>query len=110
MARFIGNIGYAEYVDKGDGVFAEKIVERRARGYVTRVARRWETTENLNDDLVMSHEFSIVMDAYALQNFVNIRYVVWGGARWRVNYIEARRPRLALAVGKVYNGPAPEAP
>ena len=110
MARFSGKIGYATYEETTEGVFAEKILEVKARGDVNRVARRWETAESLNDDLVMSHEFSVVLDSTLAQNFANIRYVVWGGARWRVNYVEVRRPRLILTVGKVFNGPEAQAP
>ena len=110
MTRFVGMLGYADYVETADGVFEEQIVEKKAIGDANRIARRWETSENLNDDLVASHEFSVMMDAYASQNFTNIRYVVWGGKRWRVNYIEVRRPRLTLTVGKVYNGPTPASP
>ena len=107
MARFVGMLGYADYVETADGVFEEQIVERKAIGDANRIARRWETSENLNDDLVASHEFSVMMDTYASQNFTNI---VWGGKRWRVNDVEVRRPRLSLTVGKVYNGPTPASP
>lgn len=105
MAKWRGKIGYAVTKETRRGVFTQVIVERQATGDLERVARRYEASENLNDDLVMSHQISIVMDPVILQNFANIRYVYFGGVRWRISYAEVRRPRLILTIGKVYNGP-----
>ena len=57
-----------------------------------------------NDDIAFENNFSIVADAYAYENFANMRYVVWNGSKWRVTNVEVRRPRLILTVGKVWNG------
>lgn len=107
MAKFYGVVGYAGIVDKGHGVFEEEIVsERMYRGDVTRIVRRFENGESLNDNLTVSNEISIVADAYAYEHFYNIRYVQWSGARWKVSNVEVQRPRLILSIGGVYNGPA----
>lgn len=110
MAKWRGRIGYAVDFETAPGVWRQKIVERMATGDLERVARRYESTENLNDDLVMSHQISVILDAYMSQHFATIKYVWWGGARWRVNYVEVRHPRLTLTIGKVYNGPTAETP
>ena len=55
----------------------------------------------------ISNEITILADAYAFQNYQNIRYAEVMGARWKVNYVEVQYPRLRLTLGGVYNGPIP---
>lgn len=112
MAKYCGMIGYAEQVDRGDGVFVETIVERIAYGDVIRNMKRDEPGAGLNDDLKLQNEISIVADPYAWQHFHLLRYVTFMGARWKVSSVEEAYPRLNLSIGGVYNGtgPAPETP
>lgn len=103
MARFFGKVGFQVY-DESTGVFAEDIVERDYRGDITRNVSKWESGENLNDDLNVMNDISIVADPFAYQNFQCIRYVVFMGAKWKVKSVEVSRPRLNLSIGGVYNG------
>lgn len=105
MAKYHDVIGYANTENKGNGVWELlPIVEREYFGDVIRNTRRLENGENLNDNLRVGNSISIIADAYAYENFFNIRYAKWMGILWRVESIEVQRPRLILTLGGVYNG------
>lgn len=104
MAKYYGKIGYVETVETAPSVWTEQITERSYYGDVLRNTRKYQNSENLNDNLEVSNELSILSDPYALQNFHAIRYVHWMGSRWKVSSVEVRYPRLILTIGGVYNG------
>lgn len=104
MNKFYGKIGYAILTETVPGVWVEQIVERSYYGDVIRNIRRLQSSENLNDDINVSNEISIVADAFANQNFHSMRYVEYMGTKWKVSSIEVKYPRLILSIGGVYNG------
>lgn len=104
MAKFYGKIGYAEASETSPGVWTDGITERNYTGDVIKNTRRWQSSENLNDDLVINNTISILADPFAYQHFHSIKYVEWMGALWKVTNIEVQRPRLILTIGGVYNG------
>lgn len=104
MAKFCGVIGFAVTAETVPGVYEEQIIERRYYGDLNRNSRRLQSSENLNDNINVSNEISIVADPYASQNFHAIRYVGFMGAKWKVNLVDVQYPRLILTLGGVYNG------
>lgn len=104
MAKFYGNIGYAETVQTTPGVWEEKITERPYFGDLIRNTRALQSSDQLNDDINISNEISIVADPFANQNFHLMRYVEFMGAKWKITNVEVKYPRLILTVGGVYNG------
>ena len=104
MAKFYGPIGYAESIEKEPGVWEDLITERGYFGELIRNTRRLETSNNLNDNINVSNEISIVADEFANQHFNSMRYVEFAGVKWKITSIEVRHPRLILTVGGVYNG------
>lgn len=104
MNKFYGKIGYAITKETTPGVWVERIVERSYYGDVIRNIRRLQSSENLNDNINVSNEISIVADAFANQNFHSMRYVEYMGTKWKVSSIEVKYPRLILSIGGVYNG------
>lgn len=110
MARFFGEIGYGESVEKpaGSGVYVDHITEREYYGDVIRNTRRLEEGEGLNKDISVGNSISVVADEYANEHFHAIRYIRWAGALWEVTSVEVRAPRLILNLGDVYNGPTPD--
>lgn len=109
MAKFYGAVGYGITEETKPGVWQPKVVERMLYGDILANTRRWQESENQNDDLVLSNRFSLVADAYVLEHFFNIRYIRYMGTRWKVTSVDAsQRPRLIFTVGGVYNGPVPD--
>ena len=105
MAKFRGVVGFAETVEKTPGIHVEEIVERRYSGDLHRNLRRLESSGNINDNINISNEISILADAYAFHHFHAMRYVEFEGAKWKVSSVDAtKRPRLVLTLGGLYNG------
>lgn len=105
MAKFYGAIGYAETTETDPGVWEEQIVERNYYGELIRNSRRLQSADQLNDNINIANEISIVADPYAYDHFYAMRYVTYMGTRWKITNVEVKYPRLILSVGGVYNGP-----
>lgn len=104
MAKFYGPIGFAVQVESSPGVWTEDIIERNYFGDVIRNTRRLQSDSQVNDNITVTNEISIVADPYASQNFHAIRYVKFMGTKWKVSTADVQYPRLILTLGGVYNG------
>lgn len=104
MAKFYGPIGFAVQAESSPGVWTEDITERKYFGDVIRNTRRLQSDSQVNDNITVSNEISIVADPYANQNFHAIRYVEFMGTKWKVSTVDVQYPRLILTLGGVYNG------
>lgn len=104
MAKYYGEIGFADTVETSPGIWEEKIIIRRYAGDVTRNTRRYNTVnDQINDNLNISNDISIVADPYASQNFHKIRYITYMGSKWKINNVEVNFPRLILHISDIYN-------
>ena len=104
MAKFYGAIGFAEMVEIRPGVYQEQITEYFYYCDLNRNSRRLQPTDQLNDNVIITNEVSIIADPHANGNFHSIRYVKFSGTKWKVTNIEVQYPRLILTLGGVYNG------
>lgn len=104
MAKFFGKIGYVMETETAPGVWTNEPIERSYKGDLIQNRNRVQTSINLNDNLVVSNEVSIVSDPFAMENFHWIRYVKFMGAKWKVTGVKVNYPRLILSLGDVYNG------
>lgn len=104
MAKWYGAIGYAETVEVRPGVKEEQITELNYFGDLVRNSRRLMSTDQLNDNINVANEISILADPFAEQNFHNMRYVEFMGAKWKISNVDVQRPRLILTLGGLYNG------
>lgn len=103
MAKWYGEIGYAETVQTKPGVWEEQITKRNYYGEVIRNTRRLQSANQLNDNINVSNEISIVADPFAYQNFHSMHYVEFMGTKWKITNVEVQYPRLILELGGVYN-------
>lgn len=104
MAKYYGVIGYAETVETAPGVYEEQITERNYYGELVRNTRRLQTSDQINDNINIANEISIIADPFATQNFHAMRYIEFMGAKWKITNVEVRYPRLILTIGGLYNG------
>ena len=104
MGKWYGKIGFAETVKTKPGVWEELITEKEYFGDLTRNTRRLQSSSQLNDDINIANEISIVADPFANQNFHSMRYIEFMGAKWKISNVEVQYPRLILTVGGLYNG------
>lgn len=103
MAKYFGVIGYAEPVETSPGVWEDNFVERNYYGDVIRNTRSLQSSGNLNDNINISNEISIVSDPYANKNFHAMRYLEWMGTKWKITNVEVSYPRLILTLGGIFN-------
>lgn len=103
MAKVYVKVGYADTVETAPGVLEEQITERDYYGELLRNSRRLQTASQVNDDINISNEISILSDPYAIQNFHSMRYAEFMGAKWKIPTVEVQYPRLILSLGGVYN-------
>ena len=104
MAKWYGEIGFAETVETKPGVWVEQITSRNYYGDTVRNSRRLQSANQLNDNINISNQISIVADPYANNNFHSMRYAEFMGTKWKVTNVEVQYPRLILTIGGIYNG------
>lgn len=103
MAKFHGMIGYAETVDRGDGIHEEQFTERKCSGDLLQNSRRLDSSDKVNDDISIANEISILANPYAVQNFHSMRYAEFMGTKWKIISVRVSYPRLILTLGGVWN-------
>lgn len=104
MSKFYGEIGYAVTKETAPGVYTETVEKRSYHGDLLRNSRSMQSSGQVNDNINISNEISIVADPFAMENFHSMLYVNYMGANWKVSNVEVRYPRLILTIGGVYNG------
>ena len=103
MAKFYGSIGYAETVETSPGVWKEQITKREYFGELVRNTRKLQTADQVNDNININNEVSIIADPYAISNFHSMLYAEFMGTKWKISNVEVKYPRLILTLGGVYN-------
>lgn len=102
--KYCGEVGFLDTVETSPGIWEEVITTRVYRGDITRCSRRIVAAESqINDNIQISNDISIISDMYALDNFFKIKYVTYMGSKWKVNNVEVQHPRLILHIGDLYN-------
>ena len=104
MAKWFGKVGYAIPTEVTPGVWEDVITEHNYCGDINRNLDRLQSSEQLNDNVKIENEISIVADQFAIQNFYAIRYVVYEGIKLKISSVQVSYPRLILSLGGVYNG------
>lgn len=104
MAKFYGPVGYVVDEEEAPDVIVEKPVEKFYKGDLVKNYRKMENSNELNDNITVSNQISIVADAYAYSHIFAMRYVKWMGVAWEVTSVDVQAPRLILSLGGVYNG------
>lgn len=104
MAKWFGKIGYAETVETSPGVWTETITEHEYYGEIIRNNRRLQSADQLNDNVNVGNEISILSNPFANENFHNMRYAEFMGTKWKITTVDVQYPRLILSLGGVYNG------
>ena len=109
MAKIHGIIGYSVdnlSLETSPGVWTEQIVEREFYGELMRRSYRFQTPgDNVNDDITIENQISIVADTFAKGHINCMRYICHLGVKWKISNVDIQLPRLILTLGGVYNGP-----
>ena len=103
MAKFHGIVGYVETRETKPGVFEPVSTKKVYKGDIISKFGRTQASEQLNDDINVTNQISIVADEYAYKHFSSIRFIQYMGSFWKVNSVEVKHPRLILSIGGLYN-------
>jgi hypothetical protein len=104
MSKYFGKIGYGVTEETRPGVYELQIVEKEYYGDIVRNTRRLDNGGKVVDDLNINMTLSIVADPFAFNNFHQLKYVEYMGAKWKATSVEPQYPRLTITLGGVYNG------
>jgi hypothetical protein len=103
MPKFYGNIGFIKTEETSPGVWTEQIIEKKYYFDVMKNNIKWSSSEQLNDDLTISNQFSILADSFLYENIGYIRYIEFLNSKWKISNIDIQYPRLILSTGGLYN-------
>lgn len=106
MNKYYGKIGFVESVktdDDDSDVYTEQTTERYYYGDITEKGSRWQNSQYLLDNKLVTIKFSILADPYAYEHFSAIKYIEWYNKKWKVTNIDIQYPRLVLTIGDLYN-------
>ena len=104
MAKWFGVIGFTETVETRRGIWEQKVTEKNFYGDVTRINRKLQSSDKVNDDITISNEISLLMDTYITDHIFDILYVTYLNHKWKVTNVSVDYPRLTLTLGGKYNG------
>lgn len=103
MAKFYGNIGFSVFTETAPGVWEPSIEDKKYYGDFNRNHFRPKSAGQINDNITVQNEISIIADPYAKKNFHSIKYVEYLGTKWKITSVDVQYPRLILTMGDVYN-------
>ena len=103
MAKWFGKIGFAATCVTATDVWEDDITEIEYGGDTIKSRYRIQSTGNLNDDIIVVNEISIVADSFANENFRYMKWVEFMGVKWKITNVDVQYPRLILTIGDVYN-------
>lgn len=102
MARWYGEIGYAETIETSPGVWEEVITPHESTGDMISLSRSLRNSGEINDSIGIGMELSVVGDPYALSHFSNMRYATYMGVKWKTRNVTVLYPRLNISLGEEY--------
>lgn len=104
MARFAGLVGYVTQEEKVPDVWSPTENPRVMKGDIIRQSSSVQNDNKVNSDISLGHRISLIGDAYAFDNYYNIKWVNIDGYKWEVISVEIQRPRIIVSLGGKYNG------
>lgn len=103
MSKFCGIVGFFTTVETEPGLWENKNIEKKYYGDITRNFVKYQMNSQINNDIQINNNVSIIMDPFASENFQHIQFIKYLGFKWKVTNAEVQYPRLILTLGGRYN-------
>lgn len=104
MAKFAGSVGYVTQVESKPGVWSPVETLKRMKGDIIRQSSSSQNGDKVNSDVTLNHRVSLLGDAYAFDNYLNLAWIQLNGHKWKVSSVELQRPRVIATLGGLWNG------
>jgi hypothetical protein len=104
MSRYAGLVGYVTQEENVPGVWSSVDKSVMMKGDLIRQSSSVQNGDKVNSDVTLNHRVSLLGDAYAFNNYFNLKWIELNGQKWEVSSIELQRPRIIVTVGGVWNG------
>ena len=104
MPKCSGIIGYALAGETQPGVWTEGITEKKYYGDIVRDNRRIIDQGEINSNVNINNNISVVTNKFMLENMAFMRYISYANSKWKITAIDIRPPRMIITLGGLYNG------
>ena len=101
--RYNGRLGFAITEETAPGVWENIISEKAAKGDILMNNIQYNAQSQLNDEITISNQISIMASSYVLKNWEHIVYATYMRQKWRVSNVKLAFPRIILTLGGVYS-------
>lgn len=105
--KWQGKIGFAQTINE-DGIWNDQLVIKYFTGDLIKKNYNFQSNGDINDDITINHQLSILANKFIYDNFQCIKFVEVMGVNWKVKSVEVQYPRLILSLGGVWNGETDE--
>lgn len=103
MAKYAGLVGYVTQEEKVPGVWSSVPNPKMMKGDIIRQSSSTQNGDKVNSDITLSHRVSLIGDAYAFDNYFNIKWIDIDSRKWEVSSVEIQRPRIIVTLGGLWN-------
>lgn len=100
--KWYDEIAFDIQVETEPHVWEPKVVKKNFMGDLVKVHKSNDQSSDINVDISVNNQLSVVMTPFLQNNFQNILYVKFFGAKWTVASVDVQYPRLLLSFGKLY--------
>lgn len=105
--RYNGRLGFAITMETDPenhpSVWESVIVEKSAKGDILMNNIQYNASSQVNDEITISNQISVVASPYVLKNWEHIVYATYMRQKWRVSNVKLAFPRIILTLGGVYS-------
>lgn len=102
--KWSGAIGFAEDMETAPSVHTERMTEKHYYGDVVELNRQMQGSDQINEDITVGNQLSVLGDPFAQSNLYAMRYATFMGQRWKITGVRVQYPRLILTLGGIWNG------
>jgi hypothetical protein len=103
MPKCSGIIGYVQTVETQPGIWSEKPVEKRYYGDIVKDNRKLIEPSQINSDITISNNISIVCNKFMLENLAYMKYLSFMNSKWKISSVDIKPPRMIITLGGLYN-------
>lgn len=96
-------VGYVNQKETSPGVWSPVETFTTMKGNVIRQNASNRDGDKMNDDISLDHRVSLLGDAYAFDNYYNLKWIQIEGRKWEISSVEIERPRIIVSLGGLWN-------